>query len=108
MQFDFKFKSLQSDKANKFKLLGLFLENESLIYRWTCPHSFEQNNMVENHHRCVVDTDLTLLLHFGVAKNFWTCVFYIVVLILNHVPSQFLAYHSLYFLLYHKQPNFHF
>lgn len=60
-QFDRKVKIFQTDGGSEFKPLREFFNNKGIIHRCTCPHTSQQNGMVERKHRHVVVMGLTLL-----------------------------------------------
>ena len=60
-QFSLKIKSIQTDWGGEYKKLNTYFKTISIHHRVICPHTHEQNDMVERRHRHIVKTRLNLL-----------------------------------------------
>jgi histone deacetylase 1/2 len=60
-QFSLKIKSVQTDLGGEYRKLNTYFKTISIHHRVICPHTHEQNGMVERLHRHIVETGLTLL-----------------------------------------------
>jgi len=60
-QFSLKIKSVQTDWGGEYRKLNTYFKTISIHHRVICPHTHEQNGMVERRHRHIVETGLTLL-----------------------------------------------
>ncbi|KAJ9561084.1 hypothetical protein OSB04_006244 [Centaurea solstitialis] len=87
-QFNTKLKHVQTDCGGEFRNLSSFFQSLGIIHRLSCPHTSEQNGIVERRHRHVVETGLTLLAHSHVPHRFWNYAFDTVVYLINRMPSR--------------------
>lgn len=78
------------------------------MHRLSCPHTSEQNGIVERRHRHVVETGLTLLAQSNVPKRFWDFTFETVVYLINRMPSRTTMSTSPFELLFKRKPNLSF
>ncbi|KAJ0726566.1 putative RNA-directed DNA polymerase [Helianthus annuus] len=107
-QFQTKLKSVQTDWGGEFRRLSpLFLER-GIIHRLSCPHTSEQNGVVERRHRHVVETGLTLLAQSHVPQRFWDFAFGTAVYLINRMPSRSNSRVSPFEQLFRYQPDFSF
>ena len=60
-QLNTKLKIFQSDWGGEFRSFSNFLDKYGIIHRVSCPHTSQQNGIVERKHRHVVELGLTLL-----------------------------------------------
>jgi histone deacetylase 1/2 len=60
-QFSLKIKSVQTDWGGEYRKLNTYFKKIGIHHRVICPHTHEQNSMVERRHRHIVETGLTLL-----------------------------------------------
>jgi len=65
-QFSLKIKSVQTDWGGEYQKLSIFFQTVGIHHCLICPHTHEQNGIVERRHRHIVETGLTLL---GNAKH---------------------------------------
>ena len=66
---------VQSDWGGEYRSLHNFLQNCGITHQVSCPHTHQQNGVVERKHRHVVDTSLDLLYHAKVPLQYWDEVF---------------------------------
>lgn len=80
-QFDRKIKVFQSDGGGEFTSTNLktHLEMCGIIHQLSCPHTPQQNGVVERKHRHIVETGLSLLFHSNVPMRYWVDAFCTVV-----------------------------
>jgi transposase InsO family protein len=71
-QFSSPIKCLQTDNGREYisSLLTRYLMENGILHRRTCPHTSQQNGIVERKHRHIVDMGLTLLAQSGLNKKF--------------------------------------
>ena len=60
-QFSLKIKSVQTDWGGEYQKLNTYFKMISIHHRVICPHTHEQNGMVERRHRYIIETGITLL-----------------------------------------------
>ncbi|KAK9077447.1 hypothetical protein SSX86_005784 [Deinandra increscens subsp. villosa] len=87
-QFQTKLKSVQTDWGGEFRNLSPFFLNLGIRHRLSCPHTSEQNGIVERRHRHVVETGLTLLAQSHVPRRFWHFAFDTAVYLINRMPMR--------------------
>ena len=70
--FSTKIKSLQFDGGGEYSSthLKIVLAQSGILHRISCPHTSQQNGVVERKHRHVMDTGLALLAHSGLQTKY--------------------------------------
>ena len=87
-QFNTKIKSIQTNWGGEYRKLNKFFTNLGIVHHLACPHTHEQNGMVEWHHRHIAEIGLiTLLAQSSVPFKYWHYAFEIAVYLINHMPS---------------------
>ncbi|KAD4584166.1 hypothetical protein E3N88_21767 [Mikania micrantha] len=99
-QFNTKIKSVQSDCGGEFRSLSTHLSTLGIIHRLSCPHTSEQNGIVE--------TGLTLLAHSHVPQHFWHFAFETAVYLINRMPSRTNSSISPFEHIFHHPPDYSF
>lgn len=56
-----KLKTIQTDGGSKFKPLKSYFHDKGIDHKVICPHTSDQNGLIERRHRHIVETGLTLL-----------------------------------------------
>ncbi|KAM0037798.1 putative RNA-directed DNA polymerase [Helianthus debilis subsp. tardiflorus] len=107
-QFNTKLKSIQSDWGGEFRPLTSFCTSLGIIHRRSCPHTSEQNGIVERRHRHVVETGLTLLAHSSLPQRFWQFAFETAVYLINRLPSRVSSNKSPYEHVFKRKPDYSF
>ncbi|KAG8482677.1 hypothetical protein CXB51_024156 [Gossypium anomalum] len=100
VQFGCSIKVLQSDWGGKFWSFPKVLAQLGIHNRLSCPHTSEQNGLVERKHRHIVDVGLTLLAQANVPLRFWAHAFISAVYLINRFPTPILHGKSLYEVLH--------
>ncbi|KAM0072744.1 putative RNA-directed DNA polymerase [Helianthus debilis subsp. tardiflorus] len=107
-QFKTKLKSVETDWGGEFRKLSPFFLEHGIIHRLSCPHTSEQNGVVERRHRHVVETGLTLLAQSHVPQKFWHFAFGTAVYLINRMPSRYNSHMSPFEHLFHRKPDYSF
>ncbi|KAJ9567550.1 hypothetical protein OSB04_003516 [Centaurea solstitialis] len=107
-QFSTKLKTVQTDWGGEFRNLSHFFSSIAIIHRLSCPHTREQNGVVERRHRHVVETGLTLMAQSHVPKRFWHFAFETAVYLINRMPSRTNSTISPFEHLFKHKPDFSF
>ncbi|KAK9051887.1 hypothetical protein SSX86_028515 [Deinandra increscens subsp. villosa] len=107
-QFGTKLKSVQTDWGGEFRNLSSFFQSLGIIHRLSCPHTSEQNGIVERRHRHVVETGLTLLSQSHVPRRFWHFAFDTAVYLINRMPSRTNSSTSPFQHLFKRTPDYTF
>ncbi|KAJ0753710.1 putative RNA-directed DNA polymerase [Helianthus annuus] len=107
-QFNTKLKRVQSDWGGEFRNLASFLTSLGIIHQRSCPHTSEQNGVVERRHRHVVETGLALLAHSHAPQRFWEFAFETAVYLINRMPSRINSNKSPFQHLFNRPPDYSF
>ncbi|GMI93411.1 hypothetical protein HRI_003010400 [Hibiscus trionum] len=87
-QFDSKILALQTDGGGEFRFLETVAHKLGIKLRKSCPHTSQQNGIVERKHRHVVETTLTLLAQAGLPLKFWSHAALSSVYLINRMPTR--------------------
>ena len=81
-----------------------FFEDHDIIHESSCPHTPQQNGVVERKMRHLLEVTCALMFHMRVPKSYWSDVVLIAYHLINHVPSTVLGGQIPYIML---SPNAH-
>lgn len=99
---------MQSNCRGEFHFLTSKLNAQGTVYRKICPHTYEQNDVVELCHKYVVERHLALLFHSELPLKFWLYAFKYTLFVLNRLPIKVLSNKSPFKALYDKQLDYTF
>jgi hypothetical protein len=85
-----------------------FLSNHGIFHRLTCPHTSQQNGIVERKHRHILEMGLTLLAQSGLPPKYWVDSFLTSIFLINRLPSPVIHNESPCSKLFKKQPDYTF
>lgn len=105
-QFNTKLKSVQTDWGGEFRPLTSLFTNLGIIHQLSCPHTSEQNGIVEHRHRHVVETGLALLAQSHLPQRFWHFAFITAVYLINRLPSRISSNKSPFQQVYNRKPDY--
>ena len=82
-------KILRTDNALEFLQISLrtFCADHGIIHQTTCPHTSQQNNILERKHRQILDITRTLLIEMHVPYYLWSDALMTVTYLQNRLPS---------------------
>ncbi len=103
--FDLKIKLVQTDWGGEYHILSKFFENCGILHRVSCPHTHQQNGVMERKHRHIVETGLALLSHPHLPFGFWDDAFQTACYLINRLPSKLLHNISPFEKLFTTSPN---
>lgn len=106
VQFGQHIKMLQTDGGGEFRSLSTELTRLGIQHRVTCPHTSEQNGVVERRHRHIVEMELTLLAKASMPLKYWSDAFSHMVHLINRFPTPVLQHLSPYEKLYKGQSDY--
>ena len=89
--------------GGKFRPFTNFLEILGVTNRKPCPHTHEQNRLVERIHRHIVENGLTLLAQAHLPFKFWDEAFRTAVFLLNRLPTNTLHHSTPFQALFNQQ-----
>lgn len=107
--FGHSIKILRSDGGGEYSSIALatFLQHNGL-HQFSCPHTPEQNGVVECKHQHVLSLSRALMHQSGVPPIFWPQIFQTSVFLINKLPSSSIAYKTPHELLFQKPPDYSF
>jgi hypothetical protein len=104
--FSCKIKSFQSDWGGEYRKLNTLFNNIGIIHRISCPHTHQQNGIIERKHHHIVETGLALLAHSSLPQCYWVDAFQIASFLINRLPTTVLKNKSPLEVLFHKSPDY--
>ncbi|MFS7946898.1 putative RNA-directed DNA polymerase [Helianthus anomalus] len=107
-QFNTKLKTIQTDWGGEFRNLTPYVTSLGIIHQRSCPHTSEQNGIVERRHRHVVETGLALLAHSNLPQRFWSFAFETATYLINRLPSRTSSNTSPFLHIFHRKPDYSF
>jgi len=107
-QFSLKIKYVQTDWGGEYCKLNKFFQTIGIHHQLICPHTHEQNDIVERRHQYIVETGLTLVGQCSAPLRFWNYAFESSVYLINHMPTLVLQNTSLFECLFRRTPNYNF
>jgi transposase InsO family protein len=81
-------KIIQSDGGGEFtsKSFTAFLQHHGIVHHISCPHTPQQNGVVERKHRHIVEMGLCLLSQSYLSSGFWLEAFSTTIFLINRLP----------------------
>ncbi|KAJ9548922.1 hypothetical protein OSB04_021465 [Centaurea solstitialis] len=112
-QFNSTIKSFQCDNGggggdgeyNNKQFHDLFALH-GIQFRFSCPHTSQQNGKSERMPRTVNNVVRTLLFHSHLPPTFWVEALHMATHLLNILPSTFINFDTPYFRLFQKHPSY--
>lgn len=108
LQFNRKILIFQSNWGGEHHSLATLFDQKGILFKNTCPHTSEQNGIVERTHWHIVETGLILLAQSGMPFTYWIEAFATAVHLINRLPTPILNHKSPFEALYHTKPNYDF
>jgi len=93
-KFQAKIKSVYSDNGDEFVALKNYFSIHGISHYTTAPHTPQKNGVVEQRHRHIVETGLTLLKDADLPLSFWPYAFQTAVYLINRQPTTLLHHKS--------------
>jgi hypothetical protein len=90
--FNRKIISVHSDWGGEYEPLNSFFQKIGISHQVSCPHTHQQNEVVECKHRHIVEMGLALLAHASMPLKYWYEAFLAVIYLINHTPTKLLSY----------------
>lgn len=81
---------MQTDWGGEFRIFETFLKNNGIGFRHPCPHTSQQNGIIERKHHDIVEMGLTLLAQASMPMKYWWDAFYTSTYIINRLPTPVL------------------
>lgn len=109
-QFGKSVKRVRSDNGGEFTSNDMlkFYSEQGMMLETTCPHTPQQNGVVERKHRHLIETARALRFEANLPKRFWgECVLTAAYLI-NRLPSIVIENRTPYETIFGQKPDYHF
>lgn len=107
-QFNIFVKKIRSDNGTEFlshSCQSLFSSLEILHDR-SCPHTPQQNGVVERKHRHLLQITRALLFQSGLPSQFWGEALLYATYLVNRLPTKLLGWKTPFEILYSKQMDY--
>uniref|UniRef100_A0A2N9FKJ8 Integrase catalytic domain-containing protein n=1 Tax=Fagus sylvatica TaxID=28930 RepID=A0A2N9FKJ8_FAGSY len=106
-QFSTQIKFLRTDCGGEYTSneFTAFCSSSGITHQLSCPHTPQQNGIVERKHRHIVECALTLLSHASLPITHWTYAVTTALHLINRLPTPRLSHKSPWEKLFHKPPD---
>jgi len=94
-QFSLKIKYVQTDWGGEYQKFNTYFKMIGIHLRVICPHTHEQNDMVERRHRHIVETRLTLFGQCNTPLKYYSYAFESSIYLINCMPTSVLNHRNL-------------
>ncbi|KAL0418446.1 UNVERIFIED_CONTAM: Retrovirus-related Pol polyprotein from transposon RE1 [Sesamum radiatum] len=106
-KFHTHIKTIRSDNGSEFvneRCHALF-QSRGIIHQRSCPHTPQQNGIVERKHKHLLNIARSLLHQASLPRKFWGECILTVAYLINRLPSPLLQWQTPYEVLYKKIPS---
>ena len=83
-----------------------YFKKTGIEHRISCPHTHQQNGLVERKHRHIVETGLTLLAQANMPLSYWDEAFNTACFLINRLPSLTIQQDTPVHKLFGKNPDY--
>ncbi|GKC15714.1 putative RNA-directed DNA polymerase [Tanacetum coccineum] len=96
VQFDKQIKRVRCDNGGEFTSNDMleFYNEKGILLETTCPHTPQQNGVVERKHRHLLETARALRIGANLSKRFWGECILTEAHVINRLPSKFSTNHK--------------
>ncbi|KAF5812650.1 putative RNA-directed DNA polymerase [Helianthus annuus] len=107
-QFDKVVKRIRCDNGGEFTSNAMvdFYANQGILLETTCPHTSQQNGVVERKHQHLLDTARALRFGAKLPKRFWGECVLTAAYIINRLPSKTIGDKTPYEKLYNQRAEY--
>ncbi|KAD7479992.1 hypothetical protein E3N88_03128 [Mikania micrantha] len=85
-----------------------FYANQGIVLETTCPHTPQQNGVVERKHRHLLETARALRFEANLPIKFWGECILTATYLINRLPSEVIGNKTPFEILYNQKPNYDF
>ena len=106
-QFSTQIKFLRTDYGGEYTSneVNAYCASNGITHHLSCPHTPQQNGIVERKHRHRVECALTLLSHASLPLVHWTYAITTAIHLINRLPTPKLSHKSPWEKIFHKSPD---
>ncbi|KAK9055092.1 hypothetical protein SSX86_026172 [Deinandra increscens subsp. villosa] len=107
-QFEKRIKRIRCDNGGEFTstLMTDFYKKQGILLETTCPHTPQQNGVVERKHRHLLETARALRFEANIPKKFWGECILTATYIINRLPSKTLQNKTPFEMLFNRKPDY--
>ncbi|KAM0043325.1 putative RNA-directed DNA polymerase [Helianthus debilis subsp. tardiflorus] len=108
VQFEKNIKRIRCDNGGEFtsnRMLD-FYAKEGILLETTCPHTPQQNGVVERKHRHLLETARALKFEANLPTRFWGECILTAAYVINRLPSDVIDNKTPYEVLYNQDPSY--
>ncbi|KAE8710243.1 Adenylate kinase 4 [Hibiscus syriacus] len=106
-QFGQEIKVVQTDWGGEYRSLSAVLAQGGIQHRVTCPHTSQQNGVVERKHRHLFEMSLTLLARASLPLKYWSFAVVTTAHLINRLPTKVLQGCTPFEKLFGQPPTSH-
>ncbi|KAJ0457905.1 putative RNA-directed DNA polymerase [Helianthus annuus] len=108
IQFGKQIKRVRCDNGGEFTSNSMidFYNKNGILLETTCPHTPQQNGVVERKHGHLLETARTLRFEANVPKRFWGECVLTAMYIINRLPSKVIKNKTPYELVWNQRPKY--
>nr|GEY95322.1 retrovirus-related Pol polyprotein from transposon TNT 1-94 [Tanacetum cinerariifolium] len=108
VQFGKHIKRVRCDNGEEFTSNSMitFYEKNGILLETTCPHTPQQNGVVERKHIHLLETARALRFKANIPKRFWRECILTAAYIINRLPSKVIKNKTLYELVWNEEPKY--
>ncbi|KAK9053678.1 hypothetical protein SSX86_024752 [Deinandra increscens subsp. villosa] len=101
-------KRVRCDNGGEFtsKSMTDFYAKQGILLETTCPHTPQQNGVVERKHRHLLEMARALRFEANLPKRFWGECILTAAYVINRLPSKVLKHKTPYELLFNQKPDY--
>ncbi|GKD73081.1 putative RNA-directed DNA polymerase [Tanacetum coccineum] len=108
VQFEKNIKRIRCDNGGEFvsnKMID-FYAREGIVLETSCPHTPQQNGVVERKHRHLLETARALKFEANLPTRFWGECVLTAAHVINRLPSEVIENKTPYEILHNSKPNY--
>ncbi|KAJ0790830.1 putative RNA-directed DNA polymerase [Helianthus annuus] len=107
-QFGKMIKRIRCDNGGEFtsNKMKSFYSHEGIILETSCPHTPQQNGVVERKHRHLLETARALMFQASLPRKFWGECIQASTYLINRMPSKVINNQTPYEIIFNEKPDY--
>jgi hypothetical protein len=107
-QFGKSIKRIRSDNGGEFTShkMQKFYKEQGILQETSCPHTPQQNGVVERKHRHLLETARALMFQASLPRKFWGECIQTATYIINRLPSKVIHNQTPYEIIFGEKPDY--